>query len=111
MAVTLQPVIRRDGFSRACVYKENGVAASVATLTIRAQVRDSSGVLVDELLVTKADQGASPGVFTIAANPNPPTDWPVDVLSCDIQFTDAGGIPRSTERILIPVVEDVTFDA
>ena len=109
MSVTLSPVIRGDGFVRAIVYKENGVPTSVEPFGIRAQVRDSADNLVGELAVTKANQDDSPGLFTIAADPNPPTGWPIDVLACDVEMT-LDGLPRSTQRILIPVVADVTRD-
>ena len=104
----ISPVKRGDTFTLACTYKQNGVAVSVADFTIRSQVRDSSGDLVAELAVSKADQVAYPGVFVLAAAD--PMNWPVDILSCDIQFSDSEGVVRSTQTFQIPVVEDVTHD-
>ena len=102
----ISPIKRGDTFTLACTYKQNGTAASVANLTIRSQVRDSSGALVEELTVTKANQTTNPGVFVLAAAD--PMDWPVDVLSCDIQFSDSDDVVRSTQTFQIPVIEDVT---
>lgn len=103
---TIQPIKRGDTFTLACTYKQNGVVYDVTNFTIRSQVRDSSGALVEELAVTKANQAANPGVFVLAAAD--PMDWPVDLLSCDIQFSDAEGVVRSTQTFQIPVVEDIT---
>ena len=102
----ISPIKRGDTFTLACTYKQNGAASSVADLTIRSQVRDSSGALVEELTATKANQTTSPGVFVLSAAD--PMNWPVDVLSCDIQFSDSEDVVRSTQTFQIPVVEDVT---
>lgn len=104
----ISPIKRGDTFNLACTYKQNGVAYDLTNFTIRSQVRDSSGALIEELAVAKADQATNPGVFVLSAAD--PMDWPVDVLSCDIQFSDAEGVVRSTQTFQIPVVEDVTHD-
>jgi hypothetical protein len=104
----ISPIKRGDTFTLACTYKQNGVAFDVTLFTIRSQVRDSSGALVEELTATKANQTTNPGVFVLSAAD--PMDWPVDVLSCDIQFSDSEGDVRSTQPFQIPVVEDVTHD-
>lgn len=102
----ISPIKRGDTFTLACTYKQNGVAYDITNFTIRSQVRDSSGALVEELTTAKADQTTNPGVFVLsAANP---MDWPVDILSCDIQFSDSEDVVRSTQTFQIPVVEDVT---
>lgn len=102
----ISPIKRGDTFTLACTYKQNGVATSVTDFNIRSQVRDSTGALVEELTATKANQATSPGVFVLAAAD--PMDWPVDILSCDIQFSDSDDVVRSTQTFQIPVVEDVT---
>lgn len=104
----ISPIKRGDTFTLACTYKQNGAAYDVTNFTIRSQVRDSSGALVEELTATKANQTTNPGVFVLAAAD--PMDWPVDVLSCDIQFSDSEGVIRSTQTFQIPVEEDVTHD-
>lgn len=91
----------------ACTYKENGLAKTVEPYTIRAQVRDSSDNLVQELSVTKADQTSNPGVFVLSAGVI--STWPIDLLRCDIQFAEGSTI-RSTQTFYIPVEEDVTRD-
>lgn len=102
----LSPIKRGDTFTLACTYKQNGVVYDVTNFTIRSQVRYSTGALVAELTVTKADQTTNPGVFVLAAAD--PMDWPVKILSCDIQFSDGDGVVRSTQTFQIPVVEDIT---
>ncbi len=102
----ISPIKRGDTFTLACTYKQNGVAVSIADFMIRSQVRDSSGALVEELTATKANQAINPGVFVLSAAD--PMDWPVDVLSCDIQFSDVDDVVRSTQTFQIPVIEDVT---
>lgn len=104
----IYPIKRGDTFTLACTYKQNGVVYDVTNFTIRSQVRDSSGALVAELSVAKADQAAHPGVFVLSAAD--PMDWPIDILSCDIQFSDSDGVVRSTQTFMIPVVEGVTHD-
>lgn len=102
----ISPVKRGDTFTLACTYKQNGVAVNVTDFNIRSQVRDSSGALVEELTATKANQTTNPGVFVLSAAD--PMNWPVDVLSCDIQFSDSDDVVRSTQTFQIPVIEDVT---
>lgn len=104
---TIQPIKRGDSFLMACIYKVGGVATDVTNYTIRSQVRNSSDVLVQELTVTKADQTTDPGAFVLAAGVI--DSWPIDLLRCDIQFSEEGTV-RSTQTFMIPVVEDVTRD-
>ncbi len=104
---TLPTIKQGDTFILACTYKQDGVATSVENFTIRAQVRDSSDDLVQELTVAKANQTTNPGVFTLAAGLT--TSWPIDQLRCDIQFSE-GGTVRSTQTFYIAVEEDVTHD-
>ena len=106
-AATTTPIKRGDSFLLACTYKENGVAKTIEAYTVRAQVRDSSGVLVQELTTSKADQSTNPGVFVLSAGVI--SSWPIDLLRCDIQFTE-GQTVRSTQTFYIPVEEDVTHD-
>lgn len=106
--VTLRPMKRGDGFSKICVYKQNGTPTSVEGFDeITGMVRGSNGAkLCDLVVVPDPDQTANPGVFTITADPNPP-DWPVDLVRFDLQFT-VGGIPRSTQTVYQPVEQDET---
>lgn len=107
IAPTIQPIKQGDSFSLACLYKQGGVASSVEQFTIRAQVRDSSDNLVQELSVSKADQTTNPGVFVLSAGII--ANWPIDLLRCDIQFSEEETV-RSTQTFMIPVEEDVTHD-
>lgn len=104
---TIQPIKQGDSFSLACLYKQGDVPTSVELFSIRAQVRDSSDNLVQELIVTKADQVGNPGVFVLSAGII--NNWPIDLLRCDIQFSEEQTV-RSTQTFMIPVEEDVTHD-
>lgn len=99
--ITLPPVKRGDSFQLVGVYYVGGQPADVAGIDIRSQVRSSTGELVQELAVIK---GSETGSFVLDAGV---IDWPIDVLRCDIEFSDAGTV-RSTETFFIPVEEDVT---
>lgn len=101
----IAPIKRGDSFILACQYKQDGVPTSVELFTIRAQVRDSSDNLVQELTVGKPDQTTNPGVFTLSAGII--STWPIDLLRCDIQFSEEETV-RSTQTFFIPVEEDVT---
>lgn len=107
LPATIAPIKRGDSFYLACVYKQNNVATDVDQYTIRAQVRDSSDNLVQELIVQKANQTTNPGVFVLSAGII--SDWPIDLLRCDIQFSEEQTV-RSTQTFMIPVEEDVTHD-
>lgn len=107
---TISPVKQGDTFTLVCAYKENGVAVSVENFTIRAQLRDSTGSLILELPVSKANQTTSPGVFVLGNNTPPSPPFPIDELRCDIQFSDADDVVRSTQTFFVPIVEDVTHD-
>ena len=101
--ITLPPVKRGDSFQLVGVYYVGGQPVDLTDIDIRAQVRSSTGELVQELEVLK---GSEVGSFVLDAGI---IDWPVDVLQCDIQFDDAGTV-HSTETFLIPVKRDVTHD-
>jgi hypothetical protein len=95
---------RGDTFLLTCTYKVNGVATSVASLTIDSQIRNNVKVLVQDLIVYKQ---ISTGVFTLSATAEETADWPVSVLRCDVQFSE-NGIVKSTDTFAISVIEDIT---
>lgn len=101
----LSPHKRGDSFVLSCTYKQDGVATSVALYTIKAQLRDSSGQLVHELSVSKANQTSTPGVFFLSGGST--GAWPLDILRCDIQFTE-GDTVRSTQTFGVEVIEGIT---
>ena len=106
----LSPVKQGDTFTLGCTYRENGIAVDITNFTIRAQLRDSTGDLVLELPVAKANQTTNPGVFVLGANTPPNPAFPIDELQCDIQFSDSEDVVRSTQTFFVPIVEDVTHD-
>lgn len=97
----IAPVKRGDSLQIVGVYYVGGQPVDLTDINIRAQVRSSTGELVQELAVIK---GSETGSFVLDAGI---INWPVDVLQCDIQFADAGTV-HSTETFLIPVKRDVT---
>lgn len=104
---TISPIKRGDSFFLACTYKQNGLPSDVSPYTIRSQIRDSSGNLVQELDVSKANQTTNTGVFVLSCSGT--GSWPIDLLRCDIQFSEEATV-RSTQTFYIPVEEDVTHD-
>lgn len=105
MPLTLPSVKSGDTFLLACTYREGGVATDLTAYTVTSQLRDYADALVAQLTVALADQGASPGVFTLSYVPG--ADLPVGRLKCDVQFVLAG-VVRSTETFVVPIEADVT---
>ncbi len=100
------PFKRGDTFSLACTWKVSGVPTALTGLVIASQVRTQAGLkLVASLQTVPADQGLTPGLFTLLAGDT--ANWPIGNLVCDIEITQ-DGIVRSSESFLIPVVDGVT---
>lgn len=95
---------RGDTFALTCTYKVNGVATSVSDIDIDSQIRNQRDALIADLTVTKL---SGTGQFTLVATATQTAMWPVNVLRCDIQFSQ-GGTVRSTQTIDISVLEDIT---
>jgi hypothetical protein len=95
---------RGDTFSLACIYKVDGTATSVSAFDIDSQIRDSQGNLIQTLTATKMPETGS---FTLTADAEDTTLWPVSVLKCDLQFSESG-IVRSTETFNVVVVNEIT---
>lgn len=94
---------RGDTFKLSCTYMLDGVAAVTPT-DVKSQVRTHGGTLVAELVVTRIDDTV--GRFDLSCADT--TAWPVSVLQCDIQYTDANGNIASTDNLAIQVLRDVT---
>ena len=105
----------------------NDVATDLTHYTIRAQARDSAGVLQFEFNETQTPAGVTysnkaGGLFALKAENSYvalPTgmvatpDWPVGVLNIDVEFTDTSTTPDtvvSSDTFTITVVEDITRD-
>jgi len=105
----------------------NDVATDLTNYTIRAQARDSAGVLQFEFNETQSPAGVTysnkaGGLFELKAENSYvslPTgmvatpDWPVGVLNVDVEFTDTSTTPDtvvSSDTFTITVVEDITRD-
>lgn len=95
---------RGDTMLLTVTYKIDGVATSVSDITINSQIRKQSGVLVDDMVVTKL---LGTGQFTLAPSTSDTSEWPIGNLLCDIEFVQSGNI-RSTETFGIVVVEEIT---
>ena len=73
--------------------------------TVKSQVRKRK-TLISELVFTAVD--LSIGSFTLSTTDT--LNWPVGTLLSDIEYTDAGGVVRSSETYEIEVIEDITYD-
>lgn len=97
---------RGDTFSRACRYKADNVNPTDLTdITIKSQIRQQSGALVAELVVTKRDQDTQTGVYVLTCADT--SLWPIGTLEWNIRYTTAGGI-TSTETLELKVIRSVT---
>jgi hypothetical protein len=101
---------RGDSIDWTCTYKADGTnATNLTAYTIRSQVRNrQTNALIDALTVTKADQGAYPGRFTLSLSAASTALWPVAELIMDIEYTISGAV-KSTETVIIQVIADVTI--
>ena len=107
---TTPPFKRGDSFALSGVYRQNGIAVALSTQSIYSQLRTSVGALVANLVATiDADQTVNPGRFYLAlAAPAQSALFPAPAnLYCDIEIHD-GGMVRSTDTFLVPVVPDVS---
>jgi hypothetical protein len=105
----LNPFKTGDTYNLACRYRDAGVPQDLTGATIRAQIRTPSGGLVATLEPTLADQDdpETVGRFTLAPDPADTTGWPIGAHLADIEIT-IGGVIRSTETFVQPVVRDQT---
>ena len=107
---TTPPFKRGDTFALAGVYRINGVASQLSTQTIRSQLRTSVGALVANLSAEiDPDQTVNPGRFYLSlVDPAQSASFPAPAnLYCDVEIHD-GGMVRSTETFIVPVVPDVS---
>ena len=107
---TVKPIKIGDSIILVGTYRQAGVPTSITPFTVTSQLKDSVGTLVLNFVVTPANQGTSPGMFSMEPAVNPPVPaMALDVMSCDIQFvTTATGIVRSSQTFLIPFVSEIT---
>lgn len=95
---------RGDTMLLTVTYKVDGVPTSVTSIDIESQVRRKNGELIATMTVTKL---VGTGQFTLAPTVADTSNWPIDLLYCDIQFSQSGNI-RSTETFGINVSEEIT---
>jgi len=107
---TVKPIKIGDSIILVGTYRQAGVPTDITPFTVTSQLRDSSGTLVLDFVVTPANQVTNPGVFSMEPAINPPVPaMELDVMSCDIQFvTTASGVVRSSQTFLIPFVAEIT---
>ncbi len=73
--------------------------------TIRSQVRDAVGTLIEELTL---ELGEDTGAYSFSATPEQTQEWPTKRLLCDVQFTYPDDTVLSTDTFAILVLRDVT---
>ena len=107
---TTTPFKRGDTLALAGIYRENGVAVVLTNQVFRSQLRASTGALVATLVaVIDADQAQNPGHFYLGlADPAQSSTFPAPAnLYCDLEV-EVGGVVRSTETFIVPVVPDIS---
>lgn len=101
---------RGDTLQLGCTYKDrDGVAQSLAGLTLSCQVRDASGTLLDTLTVDMTDQTLHPGEFSLSATAGATALWPVGRYAMDIQIAN-GPVVTSSQTVTLKVYQDITHD-
>lgn len=97
---------RGDTFLRNCQISENGVPIDITGWTIRSQIRDSSSVLIDNL-VTEITNAVT-GSYKISKLAASTASWSVGSHFMDIEFTTSAGSVMSTETVRINIETDIT---
>lgn len=95
---------RGDTFVVEATLAQDGQPQDMTGWSIRSQVRRGNR-LVAELAVEYVDRAS--GVFRLSV-PEGTSDWPIDTLRSDIEYTMPGGQIASTETFEFECVEDVT---
>ena len=97
---------RGDTFTATVTYRDStGTLVDLAGYTVRCQVKNGSGVLIEALTVTHV----STGVVTISATAAQTALWPIATLKADIEYASAGGVVQSTDTFHLAVSEDITL--
>ena len=95
---------RGDTWHKQCTFlDDDNQPQSLVGFSIRSEVRTLNNKLIDTLVINITD--AANGEFELG--PQSTSDWPVNTLQCDIEYTLAGKI-FSTETFFINVKQDVT---
>lgn len=96
---------RGNFFSIDCQYTDSkNTPLSLENITIKAQIRNSSDRLVDELIVTPIDLPIGKYRLTSADT----SKWQIGVLNFDIQYTLSDGKVTSTDTVSITCLKDET---
>lgn len=69
---------------------------------LKCQVRTAAGIMKSELEISDLGNDS----YRLTARDT--TQWPIEVLETDVQWTDADGNIKSSDTILITVAKDVT---
>ena len=109
MTTTIQRK-RGDAFELECTESADGVPVNLTGYTVASQIRTLAGdELVDTATITLADQGTSPGVFTLYVAKERTRLWePGRNLAFDVEFTPPNGKSWSSATVTIDVVKDIT---
>lgn len=102
--MTTLSIKRGDTFLfTASLSDDAGTPTNITGWTIDSHLRDDNDALVATLNVTVTN--AALGQFTVRHDDT--GGWP-SRLVWDLQYTDAAGVVRSTETIVLSVMADVT---
>jgi len=87
------------------LYKDaDGQPIDLTNYVIRSQIRDISGQLITDVLVSKADQTADTGVFTLQTDSEA---FPLGNLFFDLRI-ESNGIVIYTSTVTMAVINRVT---
>lgn len=97
---------RGDTFERNCQLTENGTPIDITGWSIKSQIRDSSGVLIDDLDTSITD--VATGLYKLSKPAASTALWEPGGHLFDIEFTTSAGSVMSTETVRINIETDIT---
>ncbi len=98
------PIKRGDTFLVQGAVIVGGVAQDCTDWSARCQIKGCNDFAVTPLF-TWLDQVAGTYQLYVADT----TDWPIEILSFDIEYTTDSGQIISTVNVYVPVSEDITI--
>lgn len=107
MALTIKHK-RGDTFYYQVATRYDGKPSPLYGMQVNSYIRTSDDDLLTRLKVTILD--VDNGIFEILATAEQTKLWEPDAAKLDIEYTDAGGVVKSTETVTVDIIEDVTYE-
>lgn len=89
-------------FTNNTLLDDAGNPINLTGWSIRSQVRDRESVLIEELIVQV-------GELDYSVSSSGTTEWPIETLFWDVEYTTPEGIIFSSDTIAVKVTQDITY--